>query len=289
MPNQGAIPELVLSHFSVRHASFLERVRAATAAGYCGIGLYVPEYERLRATGHSGAELRAIVADHGQQVTEFEALRGWASSGEAHEKCLRHLDTVDRMAEELGPADHLQVIGPYEGDLDDAAAGFAMVCDRLAQHGMRAALEYLPEMTNIPNVTVALDIVERAGRRNGGLCVDSWHHFRGGDSFADLARVPPERVVGLQFDDGPRRPVHPDYYIDCTSYREIPGTGEFDLIGFVRTLDEMGVDVPFEVEVISLELQKLSADDAARRIAEGARAVIAAARAGAAPPPASPE
>ena len=155
-------------------------MRAASAAGYVGIGLYLPEYERLRAAGHTGAELRAIVADHGQQITEFEALRGWASAGEAHEKCLRHLDTIDRMAEDLGPADHVQVIGPYEGDLDDAAAGFAMVCDRFAQHGMRAALEYFPDMSNIPDVTTALEIVERAGRPNGGLCVDSWHHFRTG-------------------------------------------------------------------------------------------------------------
>ena len=201
----------------------------ASAAGYVGIGLYLPEYERLRAAGHSGAELRAIVADHGQQITEFEALRGWASSGEAHEKCRRHLETIDRMAEDLGPADHVQVIGPYEGDLDDAAAGFAMVCDRFAQHGMRAALEYFPDMSNIPDVTTALEIVERAGRPNGGLCVDSWHHFRTGDTFEALARVPAERVVGVQFNDGPLARVHPDYYTECTSYRELPGAGEFDL------------------------------------------------------------
>jgi sugar phosphate isomerase/epimerase len=282
------VTELVQSYFSVRHAGFAERVRAATDAGYLGIGLYLPEYERLRAAGHSGAELRAIVADHGQQITEFEALRGWASSGEAHEKCLRHLDTIDRMADDLGPADHVQVIGPFEGDLDDAAEGFAMVCDRFAQHGMRAALEYFPDMSNIPDVTTALAIVERAGRPNGGLCVDTWHHFRTGDTFEALARVPAERVVGVQFNDGPLGRVHPDYYTECTSYREIPGAGEFDLIGFVRTLDEMGVDLPFEVEVISLELDRRAPDDAAARMADGTRGVIAAARAGAAPPPASP-
>jgi sugar phosphate isomerase/epimerase len=282
-------PRLVLSHFSIRHANFAQRCRVATAAGYVGIGLYVREYERLLAAGHTGAELRAIVAGSGQQVTEFEAIRGWASTGELHETCLHHLELVDRMADELGPADHVQVIGPYEGDLDDAAAGFAMVCDRFAQHGMRAALEYFPEMSNIPDVTTALEIVERAGRPNGGLCVDSWHHFRTGDTFAALAKVPAERVVGVQFNDGPYARVDPDYYTECTSYREIPGAGEFDLAGFVRTLDGMGVDVPFEIEVISLELDRLAPDDAARRMAEGARGIIAAARAAAAPPTASPE
>jgi sugar phosphate isomerase/epimerase len=271
--------ELVLSHFSIRHADFAQRVRAATAAGYAGIGLYLLEYERLRESGHRDADLRALLDGVGQRITEFEAIRGWASSGEAYAKCLRHLDLVDRMVEAFGPAHHVQVIGPFEGDLDDAAQGFAMVCDRLAQHGMWAALEYFPEMSNISNVTIAAEIVARAGRPNGGLCVDSWHHFRSGDSFAALAAVPGDRVASVQFNDGPRERVHPDYYTDCTSFRLIPGAGDFDLDGFVRTLDAMGVDVPFEIEVISLDLDRLAPEDAAQRMAEGARRVISAARA----------
>jgi sugar phosphate isomerase/epimerase len=270
--------ELVLSHFSVRHAGFAERVRAASAAGYVGIGLYLIEYERLRAGGTTDAQLRAILDEHGQRITEFEAVRGWACTGEAYAKCLRHLDTVDAMTDAFGPADHVQVIGPYEGDLDDAAAGFAMVCDRLAQYGTRAALEYFPQMSNIPNAGTAWEIVQRAGRDNGGLCVDSWHHFRTGDSFDDLARIPAKHVVGVQFNDGPRTQQHADYYTECTSYRQIPGEGEFDLVGFVRTLDAMDVHVPFEVEVISVDLDRLPAGEAARRMAEGTRAVLATAR-----------
>jgi sugar phosphate isomerase/epimerase len=270
--------ELVLSHFSVRHAGFEQRVRAASRAGFVGLGLYLREYERLRGAGQSAAQLRAVLAEYGQRVTEFEAVRGWATRGTAHDGCLQQLDLVDEMAEALGPAHHVQVIGPYEGDIDDAAAGFAMVCDRLAQHGMRAALEYFPEMSNIPDVTSAYEIVRRAGRANGGLCVDSWHHFRTGDSYDDLAAVPGDRVVGVQFNDGPLRRAHPDYYTECTSYRRIPGAGEFDLVGFVRTLDAMGVDVPFEIEVISLELDRLPAVDVARRMADATRAVLAAAR-----------
>lgn len=270
--------ELVLSHFSIRHADFATRLRAATTAGYVGIGLYLVEYERLRSAGHSDADLRALVAEHGQRITEFEAIRGWAMPGEMYDKCLRQLDIIDRMAEAFGPAHHVQVIGPYDGDLDDAAAGFAMVCDRLAQHGMYAALEYFPEMSNIPDVTSAWHIVERADRANGGLCVDSWHHFRTGDSYAALAQIPGERIVGVQFNDGPRRRVVPDYHTECTSYRLIPGTGEFDLVGFIRTLDAMGVDVPFEIEVISLDLDRLQPEEAARRMAEGTREVLRAAR-----------
>jgi hypothetical protein len=40
----------------------------------------------------------------------------------------------------------------------------------------------------------------------------------------------------------------------------------------------MGVDVPISIEVISLELDTRPPDEAARRMAEGARAVLAQAR-----------
>ena len=50
-----AWPELVWSHFSrPRFGQFDERVAAAASAGYAGVGLYVHEYERLRAEDGGG-------------------------------------------------------------------------------------------------------------------------------------------------------------------------------------------------------------------------------------------
>jgi sugar phosphate isomerase/epimerase len=266
--------QLILSHYSIRYASFPDRVRAAASAGYAGIGLYLREYERLRTAGHSDGELADVLADHGQRVFEIEAIRGWASTGAAHEAYLRDLDI-------FGPAHHAQVIGPYQGGLDEAAAGYADVCDRLAACGMGAAIEYLPEMSNIPDAASALEIVRLAGRDNGGLCVDSWHHFRGANDLQMLAAIPPERVLDVQINDGPPTKTDPDYYTDCTRHRLIPGTGTFDLVAFIRTLDASGVDVPFSVEVISQDLERLPPEEAARQMAEGTRTVLAAARAGA--------
>jgi sugar phosphate isomerase/epimerase len=268
--------ELVLSHYSIRHAPFRDRVHAAASAGFSGIGLKIAEYERLYAQGLSNAQLSDVLAEHDQRVVEYEAVRGWASTGAAHKQYLQSLDTIDRMVEAFGPPHHVQVIGPYEGDLDDAAEGFARVSRWLDDRGTRAAIEYLPEMSNIPDAVSAWDIVRTAGADNGGLCVDAWHHFRGTDD--QLASVPGDRVIDVQLNDGPLTRRDPDYYTDCTSYRVVPGQGEFDLVGFIRTLDGMGVDVPVSIEVISLELDKLPPDEAAGRMAEGARAVLAAAR-----------
>jgi sugar phosphate isomerase/epimerase len=183
------------------------------------------------------------------------------------------------MSDALGPGHHVQVIGPYAGTLDDAAEAFAGVCDRAAEHGLCAAIEFLPEMSNIPDAATAMEIVSRAGRANGGICLDAWHHFRGANDDEMLRRIPAERIFTVQIDDGPRRRVDADYYTDCTRYRETPGEGEFDLVGFLSLLAGMGVQIPLSVEVISVALQQQPADEVARRLHDSTRAVMAAARA----------
>jgi sugar phosphate isomerase/epimerase len=270
--------DLVLSHFSLgRHRPFEERVRAAADAGFAGMGLYVSEYQRLRAEGARDADLRAVLDAHGMRVVEIEALRGWTATGAAREAYLEGERAVFAMSDALGPGHHVQVIGPYAGTLDDAAEAFAGVCDRAAEHGLCAAIEFLPQMSNIPDADTAMEIVNRAGRATGGICLDAWHHFRGANDDEMLRRIPPERIFTVQIDDGPRRPVDADYYTDCTRYREPPGEGEFDLVGFLSLLAGMGVRIPLSVEVISAALQQLPADEVARRLYDTTRAVLAAA------------
>ncbi len=261
----------ILSHFSLRRARFDERVAAAAESGFAGIGLFIGEYERLRASGRTDRELRAALDAQGLALAEIEVLTGWSGSGEARARADACLETACHMAEVFG-ARHLQAIGPYEGSLDDAARDFARVCDRAAEVGLRVALEFLPP-TNICDAGVALALVERAGRANGGLCLDTWHHFRGACDWELLRTIPGERVVSIQLDDGTLEPEQTDYYADTTRNRRLFGAGEFDLPRFLRLLDEIGATGPRSLEVISSELESLPPRDAARRIAASVRAL----------------
>ena len=283
--------DLILSHFSLgRSRPFEERVRAAAEAGFAAMGLYIGEYQRLRAEGARDADLRSVLDHYGMPLVEIEALRGWSATGPDRAAYLQTERSVFAMSDALGPGHHVQVIGPYTGTLDDAAEAFAGVCDRAAEHGLAAAIEFLPEMSNIPDAATAMQIVTRAGRANGGICLDCWHHFRGADDDDMLRAIPAERIFTVQFDDGPRQRVDPDYYTDCTRYRDVPGEGEFDLTGFLGLLDELGVRLPLSVEVISTDLLQHPAAEVAGRLAGATRAVVASARCtgdGGRPPPRS--
>jgi sugar phosphate isomerase/epimerase len=279
--------DLIASHYSISGADvmkparhpFAQRVAAAAAAGFAGIGWTPEDYDASRAAGLTDAEIRSILDHHGVRVAELEFVSDWAHGGERAKTARQTEDRMYRMADLLGPR-HINVgelRAPDEMEpLEAAAERFAGLCDRAAAHGLMVAIEFLP-WTGIPGPKAAWDICRLAGRRNGGLLVDSWHYFHSGADAATLRSVPPAQIVAIQFDDAPRMATGKDMLYD-TLHRSVPGEGVFDLVGFVRLLDQIGVQAPISVEIISPEQQERPIAEAARIAHDTSAAVIARAR-----------
>jgi len=271
-------PDLVWSHFSrPRFDDFDARVRAAAAAGFAGIGLYVHAYGKMRDEGRSAADIARVVADNGLVLAEVETVKGWwATEGPMADECRLAEELAYELADAAGVR-YLQAIGSFECPLDQAVEGFAGVCDRAANHGLLVGIEWLP-YTNIANADDARRIVDAADRSNGGFCADIWHHVRGANSVEMLQRLPAERIFAVQMNDGPSQPFLEDYKDDCLASRLPPGAGSFDCVGFVQTLADMGVTAPISLEVCSTELWNTPVEDAARVAADAMRAVLAEVR-----------
>jgi sugar phosphate isomerase/epimerase len=277
LPRQWTGDDLVLSHFTLeRHHDVADRVRAAATAGYDGIGLFVGDYARLRKTDRIG-ELDELLAEHRMPLTDIEVLQGWGTVGLDDERYAATEALAWEMADRFG-CRYVQAIGPVPDDPAEAGARFAELCDRAADHGLVVGLEFLP-VTNVPDIDSARAVVEAAGRPNGGLCVDIWHHTRGSSDVEQLRRLPGELVAGVQMSDGPLRPTMPDDYIaDCLRYRVPPGEGEMDAVGFVGELLCIGADVPWQLEVCNSDAWGRPALDHVAAAAEAMRRVLAAAR-----------
>ena len=84
------------------------------------------------------------------------------------------------------------------------------------------------------------------------------------------------QLVGPEPDAGASRCV--DLIAETMEARGLPGAGSIPLVDVIRTLDAIGSSAPIGVEVFSTELQRLPAEEAARRCAEAGRRVLAAAR-----------
>jgi sugar phosphate isomerase/epimerase len=269
--------DLVWDHFSrPRTEDVLPRIHAAAAAGYAAIGVFLGAWASLRERPDELERVDAALAETGLVVANIETLRGWAVPG-ADDACRKQEVLAYEMAERWG-CRYVQVIGDAEGPLDRAAEGFAALCDRAADHGLKVGLEWVPSMTNIGDAPTALRIVLDADRDNGGLCVDSWHFTRSTNDLDHLKAIPGEKVVATQWNDGTIVAQQDDYYTDCLANRVPPGEGEFALIDIVRILDAAGSTAPIGVEVCSAELWAGPIDRAAAVSADAMRRVLAAAR-----------
>jgi sugar phosphate isomerase/epimerase len=243
-------PSLVLSHFSLdRQHPIADRVRLAAANGFDSIGLFVGNYATLEAEGFAPGGLRELLDEHGIRLAEIEVIPGLGRDGVGGERAGEMEEIAFRMADEFG-CRYLQVIGPADMPVAEAGAAFGALCDRAADHGLVTGLEFLP-FTDIVTVHDARAVVEAAGRPNGGICVDIWHHERGANDLAAIATLPGELITGVQLNDGTRVPEDPDYYTDCLRNRRPLGDGEFDVDGFLSALETAGCAVPWSLEVCS--------------------------------------
>ncbi len=275
-----AWPDLIWSHFSrPRFGAFDERVAAAASAGFVGIGLYVHEYARLREEeGRSPDRIAGVLDRHGIVIADVEVARGWWATDGAERDDARRLEQLAfEMADHFGVR-YLQAIGPYDCGFDQAVEGFARLCDQAAEHGLLVGIEWLP-FTNIATAADAQAIVRGADRPNGGYCADIWHHVRGANDLDMLRALEPERIFAVQMNDGTLHPADPDYKADCLLNRVPPGDGEFDCVGFVRLLRDMGVTAPISLEVCNSTLWNGPIDDAAHVAHDAMRRVLARAAA----------
>jgi len=266
----SATPPLVVSSYTLgTEVDFGERVCAAAAAGYDGIGLRAENYW---AAGLDDAAMLAIAEQHGVRILEVEYLTGWGIAADRDEAQQVKEHTVFHMARAFGVR-HLNAGLLEQLPLDVVAEEFAALCGR-AGPDLTVALEFMP-YSGVPDLATAWRIVQEVP--NAGLIVDGWHWARARQQVADLDDVPAERIVSVQLCDVRAEPMEP-LRTESLGHRLPPGKGYGDTVGMVRALTEHGVmPAVMAVEVISDELVARGVDVAAHVTADAAREGLAAA------------
>jgi sugar phosphate isomerase/epimerase len=269
-----------------RGVPYAERLAAASKAGFAAISLWGRDYRAARAEGLTDHDLRSMLDDHGLVVAEVDPAWWWPPGAADIRIDPRHdTEEVFRFGEDelFAVADAVNARscnavdifgGPW--DTDAAAEAFAGLCQRAAEHGLLIHLEWLT-WSNIPDLATALQIVRLAAAPNGGLNVDAWHLTRSGTQLEELAAIPGDLILGIQLSDGPA--VAEENLVEATlHHRLLPGDGEFDLTGLLRTLAATGTTAPLGVEVFNDDLQDHPAAEAALLAGQSTRRVLDAAR-----------
>ena len=271
----AAPPPLVVSSYTLgTEVGFEDRVRAAAAAGYDGIGLRAENYWDALAAGLDDTAMRETAAEHGVPILEVEYITTWGTPEDRDAAQQKKEQTVFHMARAFG-VQHLNTGLLEKLPLDVMTEAFAALCDR-AGEDLTVALEFMP-YSGVPDLATASKIIDDADRTNGALIVDVWHWARAGMTPADLDPVPADRIIAVQLCDVLEHPMEP-LRAESLGHRLPPGQGYGDAVGVVRALRDKGVQPRVvTAEVISDDLVSRGIDSAAQITADAAREVLTAA------------
>jgi len=233
---------------------FKARAESVARAGFNGMGLWHTDLLRILET-RSLKEMKQILDDNGLIHLELEFLTDWFVDGEKKVQSDILKRKLLAAAEALG-ARHLKV-----GDLQKQITpmpllidAFAALCDDAANHGTRVVFEFMP-FAMISTLPDALAMVQGAGAKNGGLCIDLWHVSKLRIPFQELARIPLKYIMAVELNDGTFEAPW-SLHEDTINHRRLCGEGEFDVKGFIATLQKAGYKGPWGIEVLNEELRK---------------------------------
>jgi sugar phosphate isomerase/epimerase len=270
-------------HFGREWSTFDWRDRCAHAArvGFKGIGLWHADTQHQLET-RTLREMKEIFDDAGLLYLEVEFLADFFASLGTHARSesdkLRRLlfDTAATFG-----AHHVKV-GNIPGtpcELDRLTEEFAALCDDAAEHTDAAiAYEFMPFDVNVHDLGTALELVQGAGRPNGGLAIDTWHMSKLGIAPEQLHRIPAEHLSWVELSDGQVENME-DTLDEVINRRRLPGEGEFDIPGYVKACQQAGYPGPWGVEVLSEDLRALPIEQQFERAYETTAAQFAPATA----------
>lgn len=278
-------PELLAAYFTLagdiypygpEHVSpfgFKARVEAAAKAGYKGLGFFTDDVYAI--ADHIGfTEMKRILDANDIRHVELEFLIDWFLDGERREmsdkvrrQMLDAAGALGARAIKIGPGVGADIDNPTEAELTPNIPlmqdEFGTLCHEAAAVGTSIAMELMP-FGNVRTVDVGLAIVEGANQANGGLDIDVWHVTRGGNDYADLARIPARYMVCVELNDAAAE-VQGTLWEDTAHRRRLCGEGDWDLPGFIANVKKTGFTGPWGVEIISSVHRKLPLAEAAHR------------------------
>ncbi|OUM03666.1 hypothetical protein A8M77_03875 [Variovorax sp. JS1663] len=234
--------DLALAHLTVLDVAPPALFDLAARAGYQKVGIRIlpaapgaVSYPIDRATV---IEWRRRMADAGVGAHDVEFLPL------TPDVCVHDHAQALALAAELG-AKRFSVSGD-DADTDRLAERFGTLCDLAADVGMGVDLEFM-RFRIVGTLPQALDVITRAGRRNGRLLIDLLHLFRSGGTAAMLRAVPAEAFGSVQLCDARREdPTNAGIVEEAREGRLFPGEGELPLAAFMDALPG-GIAVSVEV------------------------------------------
>lgn len=227
---------------------FEDRVKAAKAAGYEGIGLRAETYVDALNEGLTDQDILDILTKYDIAVTEVEYIVQWAEEKRSYEQ--KYKEQICFHMCRLFNVGHINCGLMENYSIEYTAQKLKELCGRAGD--LIIGVEPMP-YSGLPDFDKAYAVVEASGCENAMLILDTWHWVRADQPYRKLSAQQAAKVISIQINDAYERPYASAILRDESMHdRLAPGTGAKDTAGFVKMIKDAGISPKvIGVEVIS--------------------------------------
>lgn len=255
---------------------FEERVSAARAAGFEGIGLRAETYIDAKNEGLTDQQILEILKQYNMKVTEVEYIVQWAEEHRSYEQ--KYKEQICFHMCRLFGVGHVNCGLMESYSIAHTAQKLQELCARAGD--LIIGVEPMP-YSGIPNLETAWAVLKAADRENAKLILDTWHWVRGHhkNCVEALDGIPAEKIVSIQINDVHDHPYPMAVLREESMHdRVAPGTGMGDTVGFLKMIREKEIQPKtIGVEVISDAILADGVTVAAKYLFDTTKSVLEAA------------
>jgi sugar phosphate isomerase/epimerase len=230
------------------------RAEAAGRAGFTGMGIWYADLINTLKT-HTLQDMKKIFDDNGIKHIELEFLQGWFADGEEKKASDIERKKFFEAADVIHP--HHIKVGSFvktSATMQKMIDSFAELCGDAAKRGILIGFELMP-FCDIDSIEKAMQLVDGAGAKNGGICLDLWHLAKLKIPYEKIAKMPLRAITSIEINDGTHECPW-DLHEDTINHRLLCGEGQFEPKRFVAEMLKTGYNGPWGIEVLNAELRK---------------------------------
>jgi sugar phosphate isomerase/epimerase len=246
-----------ISQATTLPASFADDTVDYPSGGCHSVEVWLTKLEKHLADV-AADDTRKALADRGVKLVAAAYQGGLLlSQGEARKAHFDHFKRRLDLCQRFGiptmllVADFVQ--SPDAQPLGRAVVSLAQAAQWAAGFGVRLALEFRGTDTFCSNLDTAITLVEQCGEPNAGVCLDTFHYYKGPSKPEDFDRLTAANLFHVQVCDvaGVPRELMSD------SDRVMPGEGDFRLDPLVARLKAIGYTGGVSLELFNPVLWQL--------------------------------
>ena len=249
---------MILSfHGATTMSSNLETdVRISRQAGFDALEVWYPKVEKY-LTSHSVEDLKALFSENKIKPVALDALEFVGFRGEEYVSIQTRCREMCEIAFAIGcptiavvpsPNPNRQITWPEI--VQEYVTVLLDLSDIAAPYGIKLAFEFLGfGWCSVRTPRAAREIVQKVGRENVGMVIDTAHFYAGGGLMRELEALQGDKIFALHLDDCEDTPK--EAITDGT--RLFPGKGVVPLVEICNILKNIGYDGHCSIELFRPE------------------------------------